>query len=160
MTPIYRWMLAATLFGSGTLTGLALANARGAAELASTPSRQTGLGTPVVRREASREVRNPLRVLRTIDTPDPTKVTFENARVAVKEITLAPGASRPSRTRETDELVLFYAESHYQAITPQGKTEPRDRQPGTVVWHKKGEVAPTLVNHGSKPVHYYSISIK
>jgi hypothetical protein len=121
MTPIYRWMLAATLFGSGTLTGLALAD----------------------------------------KSPDPSaKVTFENARVAVKEITLAPGASRASRTRETDELVLFYAESHYQAVTPQGKTEPRDRQPGTVVWHKKGEVAPTLVNPGTKPVRYYSISIK
>jgi 5-methyltetrahydropteroyltriglutamate--homocysteine methyltransferase len=38
----------------------------GAAELASTPSRQTGPGTPVVRREASRGVRDPLRVPNTI----------------------------------------------------------------------------------------------
>jgi hypothetical protein len=127
MTPIYRWMLAATLFGSGTLTGLALAD------------------NPEIPGKS----------------PDgAAKITFENARVAVKEITLAPGASRASRMRETDELVLFYAESHYQAVTPEGKTEPRDRKPGTVVWHKKGEVAPTLVNRGTKPVHYYSISLK
>jgi hypothetical protein len=121
MKPIYRFVLAAVLFGSGTLTGLALAE----------------------------------------KPADPTaKVTFENTRVAVKEITLQPGASRPSRTRPTDELVLFYAESRYQAVTPEGKTEPRHRQPGTVVWHKKGEVSPTLVNNGDKPVHYFSVSIK
>ncbi len=121
MKPIYRPMLAAVLFGSGTLTGLALA------EKPADPA---------------------------------TRVTFENARVAVKEITLAPGASRPTRTRDTDELVLFYAESRYQAVTPEGKTEPRHRLPGAVVWHKKGEIAPTLVNNGSKPVHYFSVSIK
>jgi hypothetical protein len=123
MKPIYRWMLSFSLFGSGALTGLALATSPPAADPAA-------------------------------------KVTFDNPRVTVKEITLAPGASRPTRTRETDELVLFYAESHYQAITPEGKKERRDRQPGTVVWHKKGEVAPTLVNHGNKPVRYYSISLK
>ena len=89
-----------------------------------------------------------------------TKVTFDNARVTVKEITLAPGGRRPARTRETDELVLFYAESHYRAVDDSGKNEPRDRAAGTVVWHKRGERAPTLVNEGSKPVHYYSIAIK
>jgi hypothetical protein len=134
MKPIYRPMLAVVLFASGTLTGLALAG------------RAPGL------RPAAAAAAAPA---------DPTaRVTFDNPRVTVKEITLAPGTSRPTRTRETDEVVLFYAESHYQAVTPQGKTEPRDRQPGTVVWHKKGEVAPTLVNPGKKPVHYYSISIK
>jgi hypothetical protein len=93
--------------------------------------------------------------------PDPAaKVTFENPRVTVREITLAPGGKRPARTRETDELVLFYAESHYQAVTDAGKTEPRDRAAGAVVWHKKGERAPTLVNPGSTPVRYYSIAIK
>jgi hypothetical protein len=89
-----------------------------------------------------------------------TKVTFDNARVTVREVTLAPGGKRPARTRETDELVLFYAESHYQAVTDAGKTEPRDRAAGAVVWHKQGERAPTLVNPGSTPVRYYSIAIK
>jgi hypothetical protein len=88
------------------------------------------------------------------------KVTFDNPRVTVREITLAPGAKRPARTRETDELVLFYAESHYQAVTEAGKTEPRDRAAGAVVWHKQGERAPTLVNPGRTPVRYYSIAIK
>jgi hypothetical protein len=127
MKPIYRWMLSGLLFGSGALTGLAVAS-------------------------------NP-------PAADPTtRVSFDNPRVTVREVTLAPGASRPTRTRETDELVLFYAESHYLAVTPQGKDgvkkERRDRAPGTVVWHKKGEVAPTLVNDGNKPVRYYSISVK
>jgi hypothetical protein len=88
------------------------------------------------------------------------RVSFDNPRVTVREITLAPGAKRPARTRETDELVLFYAEAHYQAVTDAGKTEPRDRAPGAVVWHKKGERAPTLVNPGTSPVRYYSIAIK
>ena len=56
--------------------------------------------------------------------------------------------------------MLFPAEMHYLAVTPEGKKERRDRLPGTVVWHKKGEVAPTLVNDGNKPVHYFSVSIK
>jgi hypothetical protein len=88
------------------------------------------------------------------------KVTFDNPRVTVKEITLVPGGKRLPRVRETDELVLFFAESHYQAIDAAGKKEPRDRAAGAVVWHKKGEQAPTLVNEGKAPVRYYSISIK
>ena len=91
MRPIYRWMLSAVLFGSGTLTGLALAQ---------NPAKPT-------------------------PTDPSAKVTFDNSRVTVKEITLSPGAPRPSRTRDTDELVLFFAESRYEAITPQGKKEPR-----------------------------------
>ena len=90
----------------------------------------------------------------------PPRSPSTTPRVTVREITLAPGAKRPARTRETDELVLFYAESHYQAVTDAGKTEPRDRAAGAVVWHKKGERAPTLVNPGTTPVRYYSIAIK
>jgi hypothetical protein len=93
--------------------------------------------------------------------PDPAvKVTFDNPRVTVKEITLVPGGKRLPRVRETDELVLFPVESHYQAIDAAGKKEPRDRAAGTVVWHKKGEQAPTLVNEGKTAVRYYSIAIK
>jgi len=88
------------------------------------------------------------------------EVAFENARVAVRTVDLAPGARRPSRTRPTDELVLFCEEAHYQAVTADGRTEPRDRRPGTVVWHNKGEIAPTLVNPGARPVHYYTIGLK
>jgi hypothetical protein len=88
------------------------------------------------------------------------KITFDNPRVTVKEITLAPGGKRAGRTRETDELVLFHAESHYQAVDDAGKIEARDRAPGAVVWHKRGERAPTLVNPGKTAVRYYSIAIK
>jgi hypothetical protein len=88
------------------------------------------------------------------------KVVFDNARATVKDVTMAPGARRPPRTRETDELVLFPEEAHYQAVEADGKKQPRDRTPGTVVFHKKGELAPTLVNTGAKVVHYFSISLK
>ena len=88
------------------------------------------------------------------------KVAFENPRVAVRAIDMAPGAARPGRTRPTDEVVLFCDEAHYQAIDAQGHKEARDRTPGTVVFHKQGELAPTLVNNGGRPIHYYSISLK
>jgi len=88
------------------------------------------------------------------------KVVFDNARATVREVTMAPGARRPPRTRETDELVLFPEEAHYQAVEADGKKQPRDRAPGTVVFHKKGELAPTLVNTGAKVVRYFAISLK
>jgi hypothetical protein len=88
------------------------------------------------------------------------KDLFDNDRVTVHAITMPPGAQREPRPRPTDELVLFYEEAHYQATDADGKVAPRDRKPGTVVWHKKGELAPTLSNPGSKPVRYFSISIK
>jgi hypothetical protein len=88
------------------------------------------------------------------------KVAFENTRVAVTVIDIAPGAQRPGRTRPTDELVLFCDEAHYQAIDDKGHKEARDRKPGAVVFHQKGELAPTLVNTSARPVHYYGISLK
>ena len=88
------------------------------------------------------------------------KDLFDNPRVAVHAITMPPGAQRDPRPRPTDELVLFYEEAHYQATDADGKVSPRDRTPGTVVWHKKGELAPTLTNNSAKPVRYFSISIK
>ena len=88
------------------------------------------------------------------------KVVLENPRVAVREVTIAPGAQRSPRVRPTDEVVLFCEEAHYRAVNADGSKEPRDRKPGTVVFHKKGEQAPTLVNEGKKPVRYFSLSLK
>jgi hypothetical protein len=88
------------------------------------------------------------------------RVALENGRVAVSVVDLPPGARRPGRTRPTDELVLFCEESHYQVVDAQGHAESRDRMPGTVVWHDKGDLAPALVNPGPKPVRLYSVSLK
>jgi hypothetical protein len=88
------------------------------------------------------------------------KDLFDNARVTVRAVTMPPGAQREARPRPTDELVLFYEEAHYQATDAAGKVAPRDRKPGEVVWHNKGELAPTLSNPGAKPVRYFSISLK
>jgi hypothetical protein len=88
------------------------------------------------------------------------KVALDNPRVSVSIIEMAPGARRPGRTRPTDELVLFCDEAHYQAVDVKGQKQARDRKPGEVVWHPKGDLAPTLVNTSDKPVHYYGISLK
>jgi hypothetical protein len=88
------------------------------------------------------------------------KVLLENPRVTVATVDLGPGARRPPRTRASDELVLFCEEAHYQTVDAQGRTEARDRRPGAVVWHAKGEQAPALVNPGTRPVRLYSIALK
>ena len=88
------------------------------------------------------------------------KVVFENPRVAVREITIPVSGIRPARLRDTDEVVFFCQESHYQAVNADGSKEPRDRKPGTVVFHTKGEQAPNLINHGKAPVKYFSMSLK
>jgi hypothetical protein len=88
------------------------------------------------------------------------KELFDNPRVTVREILLTPGSARAARPRPTDEVVLFPEEAHYQATDADGKVSPRDRKPGQVVWHTKGEQAPTLSNPSSKPVRYFSISVK
>jgi hypothetical protein len=88
------------------------------------------------------------------------KELMDNARVTVREIVLAPGSARAARARPTDELVLFPEEAHYQATDAAGKVSPRDRKPNEVVWHEKGEQAPTLSNPTKKTVRYFSISLK
>ena len=88
------------------------------------------------------------------------KVVLDNARVAVREVTIGPGGQRSPRVRETDELVVFCQESHYRAVKADGTKEPRDRKAGTVVFHAKGEQAPTLINDGKQPVRYFSLSLK
>jgi hypothetical protein len=88
------------------------------------------------------------------------KELFDNPRVTVREIVLAPGSARAARPRPTDEVVLFPEEAHYQATEANGKVSPRDRKAGQVVWHQKGEQAPTLSNPNAKTVRYFSISVK
>jgi hypothetical protein len=93
-------------------------------------------------------------------TPAEVKDLFDNPRVTVRSITMPPGTERAGRTRPTDEVVLFFEAAQYQATDAAGKVSPRDRAPGTVVWHQKGEIAPTLSNPGQKTVRYFSIALK
>ena len=86
------------------------------------------------------------------------KDLFDNPRVTVRAITMPSGSQREARPRPTDELVLFYEEAHYQATDAEGKVSPRDRTPGTVVWHKKGELAPTLSNLASATVPLFPVT--
>jgi hypothetical protein len=87
------------------------------------------------------------------------EVALDNPRLTVQRVEMGPGARRQARTRATDELVLFCEQARYE-VEADGHREARDRKPGTLVWHNKGDLAPTLVNPGGRPLRYYSIELK
>ena len=91
----------------------------------------------------------------------PSKVTLENARVRVSEVTYEPGMARERFTRPTDEVIVFLDDCRYErtdSVTHE-KTI-RERKPGDVIWHNKGEDAPQLINLGTKPYRTLVIELK
>ena len=93
--------------------------------------------------------------------PTPSKVTFENAKVTVSEVTYVPGAPRERHIRATDQIIVFLDDSKYERIDSATKEKTiRTRKPGEVIWHDKGEDAPQLTNVGSKPYRTLVIALK
>lgn len=91
----------------------------------------------------------------------PEKVTLENARVRVKEVTYVPGQSRERYTRPTDQVIVFLDESRYERTDSKtGEKTIRQRRSGEVLWHDKGEDAPVLKNLGSKPYRTLVVELK
>lgn len=76
---------------------------------------------------------------------------LENDRVKVTELVYRPGVPRERSIRATDQVIVFLDDCKYQRIdsSTQEKTV-RERKSGEVIWHKKGEDAPVLINLGSK----------
>jgi hypothetical protein len=91
----------------------------------------------------------------------PSKVTLENARVKVTEVTYLPGVPRERYIRPTDQVIVFLDESRYERTDSKTKEKTvRERKSGEVLWHDKGEDAPVLVNLGSKPYRTLTIELK
>jgi hypothetical protein len=91
----------------------------------------------------------------------PGKVMLDNARVKVTEVVYQPGVPRERYTRPTDQVIVFVDESRYERIDSQTKEKTiRDRKPGEVIWHDKGEDAPVLTNLGQKPYRTLLIELK
>jgi hypothetical protein len=88
-------------------------------------------------------------------------VKLENARVRVTEVTSPPGGVRERGVRAHDQVIVFLDDSRYERTDPQtGEKTVRQRKPGDVIWHSKGEDAPRLVNVGSKPYRTLVIELK
>jgi hypothetical protein len=82
----------------------------------------------------------------------PKKVTLENARVRISEVTYHPGVPRERYIRPTDQVIVFLDECKYRRTDSQsGEKTVRQRKSGEVIWHDKGEDAPVLENLGTKP---------
>jgi hypothetical protein len=91
----------------------------------------------------------------------PTKVTLENQRVKVSEVTYLPGVARERYIRPTDQVIVFLDDSRYERIDSKTKERAiRERKSGEVIWHDKGEDAPRLTNLGSKAYRTLVIELK
>ena len=85
---------------------------------------------------------------------------LENERVAVTEYSYGAQSKRTGYTRETDQVIVFLDDAEYDATDAQGKTQHKFRKRGEIVWHDKGEIAPTLVNPTKKPFRNVVIALK
>ena len=75
-------------------------------------------------------------------------VKLDNSRVTVTESLTPAGGKRDAYVRPTDQLIIFLDDAEYEAIEAGGEKALRKRKAGEVIWHTKGEAAPTLVNKG------------
>ncbi len=91
----------------------------------------------------------------------PSKVVLENEHVRVTEVTYEPGAPRERFTRPTNEVIVFLDACRYQRLdSTTGEKTVRERKPGEVIWHNKGDDAPQLINLGSKTYRTLVIELK
>ncbi len=91
----------------------------------------------------------------------PQAMRLENGRVRVVEVTHLPGAARPRHVRAHDQIIVFLDDCRYERTDPEtGEKAVRERKAGEVIWHGRGEVAPELVNVGSKPYRTLVIELK
>jgi hypothetical protein len=91
----------------------------------------------------------------------PSVVKLDNKRVKITEVTFEPGVPRERYIRPTDQVIVFLDESRYERTDSTTKEKLiRERKPGEVLWHDKGEDAPVLVNLGKKPYRTLVIELK
>ena len=89
------------------------------------------------------------------------KVTLENEKVKVSEVTYNPGVPRERYIRPTDQVIVFLEDCRYQRTDSKtGEKTVRERKAGETIWHDKGEDAPVLINLGSKPYRTLVIELK
>jgi len=86
---------------------------------------------------------------------------LDNARVRVTERIMEPGAVRETHIRPTDQVIVFLNDAEYERIDPDtGEKTIRKRKAGEVIWHSRGEVAPTLTNVAKTPLRSLEIGLK
>lgn len=88
-------------------------------------------------------------------------VVLDNERVQITERIMPPGGARETYIRPADQVIVFITAAQYERTDPKtGDKAIRNRQPGHVIWHYKGENAPKLVNVGNEPMRSLVIALK
>jgi hypothetical protein len=91
----------------------------------------------------------------------PTRVTLENPRIKVTQVTYPPGVARDRYTRTADQVIVFLDDCKYQRIDSQTLEKTiREHKSGDVIWHNKGEDAPVLINIGPKQYRTLVVELK
>lgn len=89
------------------------------------------------------------------------KLSMENVRVKVTEVTYEPGTPRERFIRATDQVIVFLDDCKYERTDSKtGEKTGRQRKAGEVIWHDRGEDAPVLKNLGGKPYRSLTIELK
>ena len=90
-----------------------------------------------------------------------SKVVLENSRVKVSLVTYPAGAVREHSIRPSDEVIVFLEDCRYQRTDPKsGQKTVRQRKSGDVIWHRKGEDAPTLRSLNTRPYREIVVELK
>ena len=89
------------------------------------------------------------------------KQLLENVRTKISEVLYEPGVPRKPHIRPTDQIIVFLDDCEYERTDPvTGEKTIRKRKAGEVIWHDRSELAPQLVNVGSKPYRSLLIELK
>jgi hypothetical protein len=89
------------------------------------------------------------------------KQLLTNVRATVSEVTYEPGVPRKPHIRPTDQIIVFLDDCEYERTdSVTGEKTVRKRKAGEVIWHDRSELAPQLVNKGTKPYRSLLIELK
>jgi quercetin dioxygenase-like cupin family protein len=91
--------------------------------------------------------------------PVGTRVIFENDRVRVWEIELAPGETLPMHFHELDYVVVALAHGTTTVEWADGRRETNRHTPGEIMWRTSPH-AHALTNEGTQPYFNRLIELK
>ncbi len=91
-----------------------------------------------------------------------SKLLFENDRVRVWDLTLAPGETTGMHRHEHDYLYVVIGDGALQGVSSDGtKGEPRPMKDGDVRWNAvNGEAIHAAINAGNKPWRNIIVELK
>ena len=89
------------------------------------------------------------------------KQLVDTVRATVSEILYEPGVPRKPHIRPTDQIIVFLDDCEYERTdSATGEKTTRKRKSGEVITHDRSEIAPTLVNKGTKAYRTLLIELK